>query len=636
MAAISIVLVLVIIIIYWKTVFLFGLFSAHFPEINDIIAMYFPFRSFFADSIRNGMFPLWSSDIFLGFPLHAESQGGFFYPPNILFAILPPGAAYNFVFVLHSFLSGFFTYLFARAIKLKKSASILASIVFAFSGFSAVHNEHMNLLNAISWIPLVFLFVNKISQKKLWLILSLIFANQFLSGFPQVLYYSAIVGFIYLIFLSKDLKLILRFFLAIGFAFLISFCQVLPTVELIPYSHRAYGVVKEEMFAWGYYIKDLLFFIMPYIFGNPAMGTYTRKDSLFGENCAYVGVITILIAFIYILKNFKKEKETRFFSLLLLFLIFVVLSFPYLHYLYFKIMPGFKYFRIPQRLLIFVVFSLAILSAKGLEIFPKIKFLVITAVLAELLNFSSGYNKVIDWQFFSKPEIVKILESDKELFRVYTYDKSAIAWIRAYCFSKIPGFAEITQYSFRNYLYPNTNMLYHIPSLNAYTPFVHLNEFEHFDIANVKYVISSSDLIKKKDFLLVKKINFPVPLPELKIYQNINFLPRAFITKKEKSIIKNILPVKVLDYQTTKVKIIKKEKDEGELILCDFYYPGWNVFVDGKKREISNFQSVRRVTVFQNEKKIFFVYRPLCFFSGVIISIISIFILGVLVYRVET
>jgi len=179
-------------------------------------------------------------------------------------------------------------------------------------------------------------------------------------------------------------------------------------------------------------------------------------------------------------------------------------------------------------------------------------------------------------------------------------------------------------------------MLYHIPSLNAYTPFVHLNEFEHFDIANVKYVISSSDLIKKKDFLLVKKINFPVPLPELKIYQNINFLPRAFITKKEKSIIKNILPVKVLDYQTTKVKIIKKEKDEGELILCDFYYPGWNVFVDGKKREISNFQSVRRVTVFQNEKKIFFVYRPLCFFSGVIISIISIFILGVLVYRVET
>ena len=92
----------------------------------------------------------------------------------------------------------------------------------------------------------------------------------------------------------------------------------------------------------------------------------------------------------------------------------------------------------------------------------------------------------------------------------------------------------------------------------------------------------------------------------------------------------------MLDYQTTKVKIIKKEKDEGELILCDFYYPGWNVFVDGKKREISNFQSVRRVTVFQNEKKIFFVYRPLCFFSGVIISIISIFILGVLVYRVET
>lgn len=629
MAAVSIILLFIILIVYYKTIFLLGLFSVYPHPLNDIVSMYLPFRNFFAETIRCGQFPLWTPDIYLGFPLHAEGQGSFLYPPNILFAILPSWIAYNYVFILHIFFSGFFTYLFARTIGLRKSASILASIVFAFSGFSAAHNEHMNLLNAVSWIPLLFLFTYKISHKKLSLFLGLIFAFQFLTGFPQIAYYSIIVGFLWLIFINLNIKPVLKFFLATLSGILISLCQLLPTIELIPYSHRVAGVVKEELLSWGYYIKDLLFFIVPYIFGDPALGTYTRKDSIFYENCAYLGIITLLIALVGVVKNFKKDKKIRFFSLLILILISVILSFQYLYPLFLQI-PGFKYFRIPQRLLVFVVFSLAILSAKGLEIFPKLKFLIGAIICIELVNFSFGYNTIITPRYFSKPETVKFLDKDKDLFRVYSYDPGEHAWIYAYCFIHVPEYTEVVQHHFRNYLYPNTNMYYHISSLDVYTPFIRRQELKNLELANVKYVISSSDISEKPNFLLIKKMNFNIPLPELRIYKNTNFLPRAFIIKSEKI----ILPVKILKYNPTKIVIENEQNNEGELLLCDFYYPGWEAFVDGKKRGIIPFEGIRKLKVLKNEQKIVFVYKPASFFVGVLVSIVSIFILsGLLIYE---
>ncbi|MDD5687777.1 MAG: YfhO family protein [Elusimicrobia bacterium] len=618
MAAISIILLIVTIIVYYKTLFLFGLFAANFAGASDIIKMYFPFRNFFAISLRNGQFPLWTTDMFLGFPLHAEGQGGFLYPLNIPFAIFPSWVAYNYVFILHIFLSGFFAYIFIRTIGLKKTSSLLFSVVFSFSGFFAVHNEHMNLFNSAVWIPLVFLFIYKIKNKGVWIILGGVFAIQFLSGFPQIPYYSVIIGFIWLIFNTRRIRVIINYFLALVLGLFLAACQIIPTIELIPFSARSGGIAKSQVVSWGYFFKDLLLFIYPYIFGNPAEGSYIRKDSIFGENCAFVGVMVLLLCIFGLIKCFK-NKNMKFFITMSVSIISIILLFPYL-YKYLLQLPGMQYFRLPQRALVFVVMSLAFMAAWGFQELKRFRFLVFIVVLLELVNFSYGYNNIIKKDYLiEKPEVVKYLKKDSDLFRISVNDQNLKAWIYAYCYSSIPGLRERVQFMYRNYLPENFNMIYNVPSLNAYSPLVPEIKTK---FTNVKYIISSSDLGNGNNLSLERKLDFNNLLPALMLYRDNNFYPRAFIKKQENY--DKVTPVRITRYEAKKVVIEKDKNIDGYLYLCDFYYPGWEVFIDGVKKEIISFESIRKIKVFQDDRKIVFVYSPVSFLLGLLVSLFAV------------
>ncbi|OGS34906.1 MAG: hypothetical protein A2474_00525 [Elusimicrobia bacterium RIFOXYC2_FULL_34_12] len=609
MAAILLILALIIFVIYHKIILFSGLFSARFGGINDIINMYLPFRDFFAQSIRGGQFPLWATDMYLGFPLHAEGQGGYFYPPNIFFAIFPSWIAYNCVFILNIFLTGLFSFLLAKSFNFKKTTSLLFSIVFTFSGFFAVHNEHMNLLNSAMWIPLVFLFIFKISRKNSWIILGLIFAIQFFSGFPQIAYYSIIVGFIWLIFLTRKLQLLGKYFFSIILCLLLAASQIIPTIELIPYSARAGGIVKSQLNSWGYFLKDILTFVNPYIFGNPTEGTYIRKDSIYGENCAFIGIMALFLVIYGFIKNLK-NRNIRFFSILSFSIMVFILLFPKIFNFLF-ILPGMQYFRLPQRALVFVALSLSFIAASGFQELKRFKILIFLVILIELVNFSFGYNKSINIKYLSKPETVKLLNNDSNLFRISVKDEKLKAWLHSYYFSMIPELREKVQLMYRNYLPPNVNMLYNISSINAYSPLVP-EVSTNFD--NVKYIISSSEL---KNDLLIKKLSFNNYLPDLRIYKKKEFYPRAFIISDNK-----ISAANIKKYESIKTVIENNNAKNGDLILCDFYYPGWNVFIDGIKGKILEYEKIRSVKITSNNKKVIFVYMPLSFYFGIIISII--------------
>ncbi|MBI5573691.1 MAG: hypothetical protein HY919_03955 [Elusimicrobia bacterium] len=621
MAAISIVLLLAILILHFKTVFLFGLFSAHQAGANDITTLYFPSRFFFGNSLRTGEFPLWNNNMFLGFPIHAEGQGGFFYPLNIIFAIFPQWIAYNYIFLMHVFLGGFFMYLFLREIKLKKIPSLLSSFIFIFSGFFACHAEHMNLFNSCIWIPLGFLFV----LKKQYLCLSLIFALQLLTGFPQIAFYSGIILFFWQIFNIRKFKEIVRLFLSSILGILIAFCQVLPTIELIPHSIRSKGINPHDMFSWGYYLKDMLLFIHPYIFGNPVLGTYTRKDSIFCENCVFIGIMTILLVILSIIKNKSLGvKRIGFFAGLSIGIIVFLLVFPIISDLVLYI-PGFKFFRLPQRFLVFIVFSLSILAAYGFQSLKRLKIPVLFIILLELINFGSGYNKVLDMEYFNIPYSVKFLKKDADIFRVFVLDAGKKAWISNYVLSTMPETNYISQKGYLNYLPPNTNIIFDIPVLNIYSPLKVVDDSEYSELAksNVKYILSSANL-SDKEFVLAEKIYLPLFLPSLKIYKNRNYFSHAFFEDEKKQKKESL---RILQYSSNKVKIEKNINFAGTVTLLDFNYPGWSVFVDGSSSKMYTANAMTRsVKVSRSSKKIDFIFLSESFIVGVWISIFAIFV----------
>lgn len=622
MAAVSIILLTALLVVHFRTIFLAGFFTAQHLGAGDCTLLYFPSRFFLGNSLRIGEFPLWNPGMFLGFPIHAEGQGGFFYPLNILFGIFPQWIAFNYMHLLNIFLGGFFMYLFARQINLKKSPSLLASLLFVFSGFFVCHSEHINLLNTCVWIPAGFLFI----LRKKYLFVSLILALQLLTGFPQIAYYSWIVLFFWLMFNINKIADIFKFILSSVFAVLVAFCQVLPTIELIPHSVRSEGVNPADMFSWGYYLKDLLIFIYPYIFGDPVLGTYIRKDSILTENCAFIGIMAGLLAVIGIIKNIK-NKQAKFFVILCMGIIGFLLAFPVILKLA-AVVPGFKFFRLPQRFLIFTVFALAVISAYGFQFLKKFRLAVFFIVFAELVNFGFGYNNVTDIEYFGTPESVIFLKNDKEFFRIFVADDEEKARIKNYILSAIPETRYFTEKSYLNYLPPNTGVFFNVPTLNIYSPLSVVSESEFFKLAkfNAKYILSSTDLTGR-NLSFIKTMPMPLSLPHLRIYRNNDYISHAFFTATKKQI---HLPAEILYCGSNKVKIRKNMNEEGSIILSDLNYPGWAVFIDGIRSKIHSTNSMTRmVNVGMASRRIDFVFMPVSFTIGILVSVFSIFLLGI-------
>lgn len=96
--------------------------------------------------------------------------------------------------------------------------------------------------------------------------------------------------------------------------------------------------------------------------------------------------------------------------------------------------------------------------------------------------------------------------------------------------------------------------------------------------------------------------------------------------------------VTIDEYQANSVSIRCAMSTDGLLILNDLYYPGWSVYVNGKKQEILRTNDVMRgVYLSQGNNNVKFVYRPKAFIMGSAISIIYVaaFIVGINIFKRE-
>jgi len=176
------------------------------------------------------------------------------------------------------------------------------------------------------------------------------------------------------------------------------------------------------------------------------------------------------------------------------------------------------------------------------------------------------------------------------------------------------------------------------------------------DLLNVKYVISPKEF-QADGYLLAKKGK------KANIYENKNVMPRAFLADKavvikdEKKILERMkskdfkpnrevileedLPFTSYELRVTSYKsvVISKyepgyveiEAETGVprfLVLSDTYYPGWKVYVDGKKDKIYRADYILRAVYLRPGKHIVkFTYDPFSFKIGAIITLVTIFVL---------
>lgn len=281
---------------------------------------------------EEGKVPLWNPYTFGGNPLLATAMPSALYPGNWTF-LIDAWRGYTWSALLHFVLSGFFLYLFLRAIGTKPSASLLGGTTYAFSGWMLVHLYLPSYVYAATWFPLMLLATERLLRRpplgpstRWFAVLAAAVALSTLAGFPPVtllsLYATTAYALVRMVRTSREhgLDTGLGRAVACGIAIALGLAaaspQLLPTLELATLSGRS-AHTAESLKDGALRPAGLIGLAMPDFFGNPVDQGVTgdrtgpiasRAIGLDGEpppadwgnnyleNTHYIGLLPLLLA----------------------------------------------------------------------------------------------------------------------------------------------------------------------------------------------------------------------------------------------------------------------------------------------------------------------------------------------------
>jgi hypothetical protein len=152
---------------------------------GDLYPYFFPQKTFLADRLHAGEFPLWNNLTGFGYPVLGESQTGAAYPPYLVaYYLWPVNTAYNLQHLLHYVLCFVGTWLFARRLGLGISSAILTAIVFTYGWFPPRSCLEWAIVTG-AWLPLALWCVESFIQTRWWryaIGLSIVLGLQLLAG----------------------------------------------------------------------------------------------------------------------------------------------------------------------------------------------------------------------------------------------------------------------------------------------------------------------------------------------------------------------------------------------------------------------------------------------------------------------
>ena len=350
---------------------------------GDTLLYFYPYWSAAADALRNGQAPLWNPHLFMGAPLVANSQVGFFYPLNwpLWLAFSVPYAVSASI-LLHLAIGAGGAYAAGRrAVGLSRPAALIGALLFALGGYLTAQVEHVNQLQGLAWMPWALAIAGhppadaarslrwrSVARKGLGL--SLIFALQLTAGHTQTVFITGVGLLLWLVaaglrrgmkergqgrcgWLRPFLRSVLPLPVGAAGALALAAVQLLPTLELVQYSSRQGGLPPNEV---------LSFSLHPLLLGRALLPAYDQ--ALFSEYVAYLPLTALLLALV---GAWRWKGRAGVLPLLVLTAggLFLALGRfnPIAHALVYA--PGFNLFRAPARWLALYALGAALLAGVG-------------------------------------------------------------------------------------------------------------------------------------------------------------------------------------------------------------------------------------------------------------------------------
>ena len=387
----------------------------------DSLAQYYPWRHFAGQELRAGHIPLWNPFEFTGTPFVANAQSAVFYPLNLPFWIFDTAYAFGLAAWLHSLLAMFATYFLCQRWQLSRAASVVAAVAFAGCGYLMAWALLPTLFATASWLPLCLLLFEKASDDgtqsrgarsigassntthadaaisdgaslratrsrgAVWALVAAL-ACALLAGHAQIFFYIVLALALRQMFLRKRGRGFVVLVSVLSGAALLSMIQILPTLELARYGHRAADAATPE--AWqavrerALTIAQLPSLLIP---GWPALS--------FDENFGYIGlgVTLLMLCGLGWRARAGQNASGQWFALsLAVFGLLYALATPVAGLFFFAI-PGVSQMGTPGRALVLWSLGAALLSGYGVDflrarlkssLVPVVALLIVAAELS--------------------------------------------------------------------------------------------------------------------------------------------------------------------------------------------------------------------------------------------------------------
>lgn len=276
---------------------------------GDDLTQNFPLRVLAGQEIRSGQLPLYDPYIWSGAPLLAGWNAGAAYPLTLLFAVVPPVAAWTLNMILTWAIAGLGMFAFLRALRLACVPSFLGALSFAFAGAMSAQVAHFGLVAGMSWVPVQLLCVLRLTQPRrmpsrlAWTgVLAGAFGLTILAGEPRAI---DDAGLIVLLYAAWQIARLGRRFgpaaLSVAAGLALGAClgavQWLPGLAVIGSSQR--GVSTVALFNSGSLPhRWLLLMLVPDLLGGS--GSFGQPAFLANYNLAevtgYVGILPLVAA----------------------------------------------------------------------------------------------------------------------------------------------------------------------------------------------------------------------------------------------------------------------------------------------------------------------------------------------------
>jgi O-antigen/teichoic acid export membrane protein len=307
----------------------------HNHLLSDLILENYQWKSFIRAQIAQGEVPLWNPYQFSGIPFLAAGQHSALYPISIIYYIMPLWLAYGWFTVVNLWLAGVFMYLFGRGLGISRTGAMLAGVIYQFCGFVLASVVFQMMIGALPWLPLMLLMAEYIVREQSlfgrktavpWVAIgAAALGMNVLAGHVEVTLYSLLITGYYAGFrwvmdwwrnrhhavtLRKAGWLLSMVILGIGLAAI----QFFPLVEFANTNWRSERSNLETVLSYAHPVRDVLQFIMPNFYGNPAhhqvfdvfdftwhsdYGVKTNTDwgiKNYVEGALYLGILPLILA----------------------------------------------------------------------------------------------------------------------------------------------------------------------------------------------------------------------------------------------------------------------------------------------------------------------------------------------------